>query len=130
MELADTLDLGSSAFGVRVQIPPLAIPVAVVDVQIFFCYNAYGLKCGSSSVVELHLAKVDVESSNLFSRFFDKRRFCCSRTAVLLCGVFMKEFFIGNYFLDKCLVLIYFEPGRIKFLESGFCLNLHRLRGR
>ena len=40
-EMADTLDLGSSALGVRVQVPPLAIR-------------------GNSSVVERHLAKVDV----------------------------------------------------------------------
>ena len=42
--MADTLDLGSSALGVRVQVPPLAELVL----------------CGNSSVVERHLAKVDV----------------------------------------------------------------------
>ena len=45
--MADTLDLGSSALGVRVQVPPLAI-------------SACKFFCGNSSVVERHLAKVDV----------------------------------------------------------------------
>jgi hypothetical protein len=45
-ELADALDLGSSVFDVGVQVPPPA-PI-----------------CGSSSVVEHHLAKVGVAGSN------------------------------------------------------------------
>lgn len=53
VESADTLDLGSSASGMRVQVPPLA-----------------GRLCGNSSVVERHLAKVEVAGSIPVSRFF------------------------------------------------------------
>ena len=55
-EMADTLDLGSSALGVRVQVPPLAISAGK-----FFC--------GNSSVVERHLAKVDVAGPTPVFRF-------------------------------------------------------------
>ena len=48
-ELADALDLGSSVFDVGVRVPSPAL-------------------CGSSSVVEHHLAKVGVASSNLVFR--------------------------------------------------------------
>ena len=54
-ELADALDLGSSAFGVGVRLPSSA-PL--------FDYNL----CGNSSAVERNLAKVEVASSNLVSR--------------------------------------------------------------
>ena len=49
-ELADALDLGSSAFGVGVRLPSSAP------------------SCGSDSMVECHLAKVKVASSSLVSR--------------------------------------------------------------
>ena len=54
-ELADALDLGSSAFGVGVRLPSSA-PL--------FDYTL----CGNSSAVERNLAKVEVASSNLVSR--------------------------------------------------------------
>ena len=50
-ELADALDLGSSVFDVGVRVPSPAPQF-----------------CGSSSVVEHHLAKVGVASSNLVFR--------------------------------------------------------------
>ena len=53
-ELADALDLGSSAYGLQVQ---LLSPAP-------FLKNI----CGSGSVVERHLAKVNVASSNLVFR--------------------------------------------------------------
>ena len=62
MELADTLDLGSSTFGVRVQVPPLALDLGRSNL-----YDNYQER-ESSSVVELHLAKVDVAGSNPVSR--------------------------------------------------------------
>ena len=52
-ELADALDLGSSAFGVGVRLPSSA-PLYYIS--------------GNSSVVERNLAKVEVASSNLVSR--------------------------------------------------------------
>ena len=52
-ELADALDLGSSANGMGVQVPSPA---------------PYLKLCGSGSVVERHLAKVNVASSNLVFR--------------------------------------------------------------
>ena len=51
-ELADALDLGSS----------------VNDMGVRVSSSAPKLKCGSGSVVERHLAKVNVASSNLVSR--------------------------------------------------------------
>ena len=54
-ELADALDLGSSAFGVGVRLPSSA-PVY------------FNLMSGNSSAVERDLAKVEVASSNLVSR--------------------------------------------------------------
>ena len=67
VELADTLDLGSSTLGVRVQVPPLAFFLSLLT---FWYRKRYIVMrvCESSSVVELHLAKVDVEGSNPFSR--------------------------------------------------------------
>ena len=53
-ELADALDLGSSAFGVGVRLPSSA--------------PLFTILCGNSSVVERNLAKVEVASSNLVSR--------------------------------------------------------------
>ena len=55
VELVDTLVLGTSTFGVRVRVPSLAI-----------------VTCESSSVVELHLAKVDVAGSSPVFRFMDR----------------------------------------------------------
>ena len=55
-ELADALDLGSSALGVGVRLPSSA-PI-ILKSKI----------CGSGSVVERHLAKVNVASSNLVFR--------------------------------------------------------------
>jgi hypothetical protein len=52
-ELADALDLGSSAFGVGVRLPSPA---------------PYQHECGRSSVVEHNLAKVGVASSSLVVR--------------------------------------------------------------
>jgi hypothetical protein len=76
VELADTLDLGSSTLGVRVQVPPLAL-----DLHCVTLVKSLTL-CESSSVVELHLAKVDVAGSNPVSRFCGATRFrvaffCC-----------------------------------------------------
>ena len=58
--MADTLDLGSSALGVRVQVPPLA-------------FSACKFFCGNSSVVERHLAKVDVAGPTPVFRFLKLR---------------------------------------------------------
>ena len=55
-ELADALDLGSSAYGVGVRLPSSAP------------YYFKLIICGSGSVVERHLAKVNVASSNLVFR--------------------------------------------------------------
>ncbi len=52
-ELADALDLGSSVYDMGVRVSSSA-PKAKI--------------CGSGSVVERHLAKVNVASSNLVSR--------------------------------------------------------------
>ena len=52
-ELADALDLGSSAIGVKVQI------LSPAPIQFL---------CGSGSVVERRLAKANVASSNLVFR--------------------------------------------------------------
>ena len=54
-ELADALDLGSSAFGVGVRLPSPAPFFALKNIIIYR---------GSSSVVEHHLAKVGVAGSN------------------------------------------------------------------
>ena len=53
-ELADALDLGSSAIGVKVQVLSPA-PIIIYA-------------CGSGSVVERRLAKANVASSNLVFR--------------------------------------------------------------
>ena len=66
VELADTLDLGSSTVGVRVQIPPLALDLG--GVSQYYATNV----CESSSVVELHLAKVDVAGSSPVSRSLER----------------------------------------------------------
>ena len=60
VELADTLDLGSSAARRGGSTPFTRI--IILYCQINFC------TCGSSSVVEHHLAKVGVASSNLVFR--------------------------------------------------------------
>ena len=52
-KLADALDLGSSAYGMGVRVPSPA-PLKIKAV----------LLCGSGSVVERHLAKVNVAGSN------------------------------------------------------------------
>ena len=57
MKLADTLDIGSSALGVTVQVPSLAF---VVNAQKNTNCHSYRIFCGNSSGVERHLAKVDV----------------------------------------------------------------------
>ena len=57
-ELADALDLGSSAYGVGVRLPSSA-PVYLKNTI---------LMSGNSSAVERDLAKVEVASSNLVSR--------------------------------------------------------------
>ena len=59
-ELADALDLGSSAYGVGVRLPSSA-PYKVH-------IKKYNTICGNSSAVERDLAKVEVASSNLVSR--------------------------------------------------------------
>ena len=60
VELADTPDLGSGALGVRVQVPSLALS--------FDCAKRRFFTCGNSSVVERHLAKVDVAGPTPVSR--------------------------------------------------------------
>ena len=65
MELADTLDLGSSAARRGGSTPFTRI--IILYCQINFC------TCGSSSVVEHHLAKVGVASSNLVFRSIIRR---------------------------------------------------------
>ena len=65
VKLADTLDLGSSAVRCKGSSP---------FSRIFGKSGVYNKKwigkCESSSAVELHLAKVDVEGSIPFSRSF------------------------------------------------------------
>ena len=64
VKLADTLDLGSSALGVRVQVPPLA---SLIQQLLLQKADAKEI-CGNSSVVERHLAKVDVAGPTPVSR--------------------------------------------------------------
>ena len=62
VELADTPDLGSGASGVRVQVPSLAVD------RTFRASAKMELHRGNSSVVERHLAKVDVAGPTPVSR--------------------------------------------------------------
>ena len=77
-ELADALDLGSSAFGRGGSTPFIRIVAGLAQlVEHLICNQAVegstplagivfktGFRCGSSSVVEHHLAKVGVAGSN------------------------------------------------------------------
>ena len=65
-ELADALDLGSSAYGVGVRLPSSA-----------------PFECVSDSMVECHLAKVEVAGSSPVSRS-NKRLICRYRISVIL----------------------------------------------
>ena len=80
--MADALDLGSSAYGVGVQLPSPAPKVyyrllirqvylrrlRYIDILMTYIYLKQGHLCGSGSVVERHLAKVNVAGSSPVSR--------------------------------------------------------------
>ena len=75
-ELADALDLGSSAYGVGVQIPSPAPKLCLLNL----------LLCGSGSVVERHLAKVNVAGSNpVFRSKVEVNLYICGCNSMVEC---------------------------------------------
>ena len=66
-ELADALDLGSSAFGCMGS-TPFTCTITIFTKLLFTSKILFINICGGGSVVERHLAKVNVASSNLVSR--------------------------------------------------------------